>query len=865
MELSSGQKLGPYEVLAHIGAGGMGDVWKARDSRLDRVVALKVSRVEFSERFEREARLVAALNHPHICTLFDVGPDYLVMEFVEGRPIAGPLPVRQAIEYASQILDALDCAHSHAVVHRDLKPANVLLGKQGIKLLDFGLARQNRVAGLDVETQTDALTREGQIVGTLQYMSPEQLHGREADVRSDIFSFGCLLYEVLTGKRAFDGSSAASIIAAILEREPPSLVAHPPLDRILRKCLAKEPDQRFQNVRDLKAVLLWSLEEPPATTPPSSRRSFTLAAIAVAVGVCALGGWAIGRWTAHRDPVPLDRAQFAIVPPPETSLLEGAVSPDGKSFAFIGVDKAGNKQIWLRKTDSATARAIAPAAFPPFWSPDSRYVAYGSDGRLMKLDIAGGAPQPLCNAPLVIGGSWNRDQTIIFSGSIGGGPEIFSVSAAGGEARRVTTLDLSRGDTQHVYPFFLPDGRHFVYTVQSLKGESGGIYVGSLDRDTARVRLLPDISTVQYSPLSPAEPDSGYLMFARGEVLMAQPFDARSYRVSGDAFTVLPRILRSASSPRAGFSVSANGIILASTPFFGDQLVWFDRNGNRMGVVGPPALHFYPRLSPDERTLVVDVVDRETFAPHLWLFPLNGGAPARFSFIPSLRPVWSPGGDQVLFEGYDSAFYVKNTAGAETETIVLPSGHIPDANRQPCEYTRDGKFVIYSEFGPQTGYDLWMAPLTRKGAPVSLLRNEFNERCGSLSPDGRWMAYSSDESGRPEVYVQAFSGGLSGRKWQVSYAGGRSPRWRRRDAREIFFIGADNGINAASVSLTSGFHSESPRVLFSAGIYSPDATFDVTADGQRFIMPSAAGVVNAEAPLVILNWRNGGRQDQAAR
>src|SRR5215831_18113650 len=761
------------------------------------------------------------------------------------------MSAKQAIEYGCQILDALDCAHRKGVIHRDLKPANILVGRQGVKLLDFGLARQTGTLGENDATITEALTREGQIVGTLQYMAPEQLHGRKADARSDIFAFGCVLYETLTGTRAFDGASAASVIAAILEREPAPLVAHSRLDLIVRKCLAKDPDERFQTARDLRAVLSWSVEQEPATAAPRRRR-VALAATALAIASAA-GSWQIARRVTHEEKAAFVGARFAILPPENTSLLEGRVSPDGKTFAFIGVDKAGNKRLWLRSIDSTNARPIAPAEFPPFWSPDSRFVAYGHEGKLMKLDITGGAPQPICDAPLVIGGSWNRDQTIIFSGSKGGGPEIFSVPAQGGEPRRATKLDHSRGDALHVYPTFLPDGRHFVYTVQSVKKENGGIYVGALDQADSRVRLLPEISSAEYAPLSGTDPATGYLVFARGDVLMAQRFAARDLRLSGEAFRVLPKVSRSSINTRAGFSISSGGVLLTSTPFFGDQLTWFDRSGKRLGAVGNPGLQFYPRLSPDQRTLVVD--NAETSGIHVWLYPLDSGAPARFALIPSLMPVWIDG-SRILFEGVDGKLYVKSTGGGENETVVLDS-NLPNGMRLPCDCSRSGRFLIYSEAAPKTGYDLWMLPLTGKAAPIPLLRGEANERCGAISPDGNWIAYSSDESGRNEIYVQAFSdAGLSGRKYQVSYFGGTSPKWKR-DGRELFFMGANKTIIAVTVSLGDTFQSGSPQMLFTPGIDSPDATFDVTADGQRFIMPSAVSFANAEPPAVVLNWIDG--------
>jgi len=594
--LSPGEKLGPYEVLTRIGAGGMGEVWKAHDSRLNRTVALKLSKAAFSERFEREARMIAALNHPHICTLYDVGPNYLVMELVDGAPLTGPMSAKQAIEYGCQILNALDCAHRKGIVHRDLKPPNIVVGRQGIKLLDFGLARQTTVLTENDATLTEALTREGQIVGTLQYMAPEQLQGKNADARSDIFAFGCVLYEALTGRRAFNGASAASIIAAILEHKPPPLVDQPRLDRVLRKCMAKDPDERFQTARDLRDVLSWSIEqEPPSTAPRKPRLALAATVLAIA---SAIGGWAIARRVPAEVRTAQPNARFTIEPPENTSFLEGRVSPDGSTFAFLGVEKGGNIRLWLRRIDSTTAHPIAPARLPAFWSPDSRFVAYGYDGKLMKVDVTGGAPQAICNASIVLGGSWNRDNTIIFSGSTGGGPEIFSVSALGGEPKQATRLDTSRGEMQHIFPAFLPDGRHFIYTIQSAKRENGGIYVGLLDKPDSRLRLVPEISSAEYAPLSQSDPTNGYLLFARGDVLMAQHFGTEALRLGGEAFRVFTRVSRSVSSPSAASRSPAEGCSSRAERISGINLPGSTVTASGSALLGLPACISIPGSPP---------------------------------------------------------------------------------------------------------------------------------------------------------------------------------------------------------------------------------------------------------------------------
>ena len=499
MPLTAGERLGPYEVLALIGAGGMGEVYRARDTRLDRVVAIKVSKEKFSDRFEREARAVAALNHPHICTLHDVGPNYLVMEYVEGAPLKGPLPLEKAVEYAGQILDALDAAHQKRIIHRDLKPANILVTKQGIKLLDFGLAKH--AAPLKDVDVTRALTDQGQILGTLQYMSPEQLQGKEADACGDLFSFGCVLYEMLTGKRAFEGASPASVIAAILERQPAPLTEAPPLDRIVRRALAKDPDQRFQSARDLKAVLNWALEQPPpAAAKPSHRWWMASAAILV---ISALGGWAI----AHFRQSPADQGAFRlhIVPPEGGQFVYGnnsggiALSPDGRTAAYVA-SANGKTALWVRPLDAPSARALAgtEGAYFPFWSPDNKSIGFFAAGKLQRVDLAGGAPLTICDVP---GGSgrgaaWTSDGRVVL-GSIAAG--LFQVPASGGTPSPLTKIDASHGEASHRWPQLLPGGR-FLYWVRAGKPEDIGVYAASLANPGERVRLVNTDTAAFYAP-----------------------------------------------------------------------------------------------------------------------------------------------------------------------------------------------------------------------------------------------------------------------------------------------------------------------------------------------------------------------------
>jgi len=489
MPLTAGERLGPYEVLALIGAGGMGEVWKARDTRLDRVVAVKVSQEKFSDRFEREAHAVAALNHPHICTLHDVGPNYLVMEYVEGTPLEGPVPLEKAVEYASQILDALDAAHQKGIIHRDLKPANILVTKQGIKLLDFGLAKHT--VPLKEMDLTRALTNQGQIVGTLQYMSPEQLQGKEADARSDLFAFGCVLYEMLTGKRAFDGSSGASVIAAILEREPAPVGnnsgdAARPLDRVVKRSLAKDPDQRFQTARDLKAALSWVLDQPPVILPKPNRRMWIgIAAAALLFGL--IGGWTL---TRLRQPLPEQGVVRLQIDPPEggqfafgNSIGGLALSPDGRTAALVATAN-GATALWLRPLDESAARLIpgTEGAAYPFWSPDSKSIAFFTTTKLERVDVAGGRPLVICDTNRGYGGVWTSDGQIIF-GALGFG--LRRVSASGGTPSPFTTLDVSRNEAAHNWPQALPKAR-LLYWVLSDKPENTGAYAAPLAKPDQR-------------------------------------------------------------------------------------------------------------------------------------------------------------------------------------------------------------------------------------------------------------------------------------------------------------------------------------------------------------------------------------------
>ncbi|MGB7721269.1 MAG: protein kinase [Bryobacteraceae bacterium] len=853
MPLSSGTRLGPYEILAPIGAGGMGEVYKARDTRLDRTVAIKVSKEQFSERFEREARAVAALNHPNICTLHDVGPNYLVMELVEGVPLKGPLPPEKAVEYAGQILDALDAAHRKGITHRDLKPTNILVTKQGIKLLDFGLAKQSGPLKESDATLTDALTGKGQIVGTLQYMAPEQLQGQEADARSDLFSFGCVLYEMLTGKRAFEGESAASVIAAILEREPAPLTFASPLERIVKRSLAKDPDQRFQTARDLKAALTWAMEQPPASAAAKPRRRWWTAATLV-IGAL-LAGWGVSRF--RQPPAEARPYRLQIDPPEGTRFIFGngvgglALSPDGRTAAYVA-SGAGKSGLWLRPLDSATARLIAgtEGAAYPFWSPDGKSVAFFSGGKLRRVDLAGGAPLVICDVPAPRGGAWSSDGRIVYGVFADG---LFQVPASGGTPALLTTLDASRGEGFHRWPQVLPGGR-FLYLVQSGKPENTGIYAASFAKPRERVRLLATDTNVLYTP---GVEGRSYLLWLRGGTLVAQEFHPGTLTLVGEPHPVADPVARMGILGQMSVAVSAGGLLLYSTANNLSQFTWLDRTGKPLGVVGEPGEYGQFRLSPDGHR-VAAALD-EPGSTDIWLLEVERGVAGRFTSnsVITTYPIWSPNGRTILFSsGAPRNLFCRESSGAGNEQRLSQSPN----NQFATDWSRDGRWVLYFEVAPGTQRDLWVLPVGPGGesapdaTPRPYLRTPSNEWWGRFSPEAtpRWVAYQSDETGRWEVYIQAFPEPRGATR--ISTGGGQYPQWGA-GGRELFYVSPDNKLMAVSLKVgADAVDPSAPRELFPLPTvevgWSP---YDTAADGQRFLV--RATPAQAAQPLtVIVNW-----------
>jgi Tol biopolymer transport system component/predicted Ser/Thr protein kinase len=756
MPIVPGTKLGPYEITAPLGAGGMGEVYRAHDTRLDRDVAVKVSAERFSDRFEREARAIAALNHSNICRLYDVGPNYLVMEYLEGATLKGPLPLQKALEYAAQILDALDAAHSKGIIHRDLKPGNIFITKQGIRLLDFGLAKQS--APLKDADVTRSITQQGQIIGTLHYMSPEQLQGKEADARSDIFSFGLVLYEMLTGKLAFDGSSAASVIAAILEREAPSVAEVAPLalDRVLRRCLAKDPDQRWQSARDVKLAL--ELAADSQTPVRTKRTSFLPWIIAAALSVAAV----LVVWAAWRQPATEERQlQFKIDPPSGAEFLLGAgggsqISPDGRIVAFVAISSGGAPRLWIRPLDSTVARELpgTEGAQFPFWSPDSRSLGFFGGGKLQRVDLSGGQAVALAEAPNGRGATWNSQGIVVFAPSAATG--LFQVPATGGSPTSLTARDSARGENTHRWPQFLPDGRRLLYFVRGENPDITGIYLGSLDRPQEKTLLLESPNAGTYLP--PRGKHSGYILWVRQETLLAQPFDLERTRLLGDSVPV-PGAEVVGLAPAFGHahvSVSNDGTILFGKGSDRYQLTWFNRDGKVLSTVGQPDRYATLRISPDGKQVAV-VLASSSGIPDIWLLEFSRGIPSRLTFESAFATaIWSPDGQRVAYSLINQTRLLEKSASAAGQgETVLQSQFTVYMN----DWSADGRYLVYTQAGPEGGTELWLLPTSGDRKPVPFLKTQYNVLQGQVSPDSKWIAYTSNESGRNEIYVQSFPTG----------------------------------------------------------------------------------------------------------
>ncbi len=879
MPVAAGTRFGPYEIVAPLGAGGMGEVYKARDTRLERAVAIKVLPEHLSltpdlrARFDREAKAVSSLNHPNICTLFDVGHqdgvDYLVMEHLEGETLAqrlerGPLPAAEALRVASEIADALDKAHRQGLVHRDLKPGNVMLTKSGAKLLDFGLARvAASPAGPSASvmlshspTMSTPLTAVGMIVGTFQYMAPEQLEGQEADARSDIWAFGATLYEMVTGRRAFDGPTQASLIASILKDHPRPVaelqpLTLPGLDRIVDHCLQKDPDDRWQSARDLAHELRWIAEagsKAGVPAPVAARRQSRDRLLLVLAAAGVSGTLSLGAALALRRPPEAPVLRFDIRPPTMVQFQDAPrISPDGHYLAYTATDSTGASRIWLRALSAASAQPLPGTEgilFRPFWSFDSQHLGFFADGKLKKIAVSGGPAAVLADVPTGADGAWSRDGVILYDG--GTNDPIRRVSAGGGIPVVAQAGDSTKGE-QLGWPFFLPDGKHYLF----LEIGSHTLRVGDIGSKQVRV-LGPCDSRAEYAP-------PGYVLFVRNGTLVAQPFDASALKLKGEPFPIAEPV-RTQPNGGADFSVSQNGMLIyASGTTQSGRLLWVDRAGHEIETVrasGVPNFHNIA-LSPDGKKVAVRVIDSNLRTRDLWTIDLTRGVPSRFTFEPSNEnhPLWSPDGQQILYwsdQKGQSGLYLKSASGAGEARRVLAS----ETELTGTDWSRDGRYVLYHVANPKTSfYEIDLLPMTGEAKPTPVISGPFHCGFGNFSPDGRWIAYESYESGKPEIYVQSFPE-RSG-KWQISSAGGTNPRWSH-DGREIFYLSPDQRMVSVEVKTSPAFEAAVPKPLFISHLLFPGANvrsyYEVGPDDRRFLFVATEPGDVLAGSSVIVNW-----------
>jgi Tol biopolymer transport system component/predicted Ser/Thr protein kinase len=877
MGLRTGTQLGPYEILSAIGAGGMGEVYRARDTRLERIVAVKIlpdhlaDRAELRERFEREARTVASLNHPHICTLYDTGhqdgTDFLVMEYLEGETLAerlkkGPLPLDQVLQYAIEISDALDKAHRKGITHRDLKPGNIMLTKSGTKLLDFGLAKlrgpQAAVANLSVlPTERSSLTGQGTILGTLQYMAPEQLEGREVDARTDIFAFGAVVYEMATGKKAFEGKSQASLIAKILETDPPPIsslqpMTPPALDRVVKRCLAKDPDDRWQSARDLTAELKWIAEGSSQAglgmagmTPARRHWSKVLLWSAAVLAACVVVGLTV--WPFRPVP-PRPVTRFTISLPAGQHLVgldtpAIALSPDGTRLAYIAAQGSNLPQLYLRAMASPDARPIpgTEGATDPFFSPDGQWLGFFTGGKLKKVSVSGGATVTLGDAGSPQGASWGSQGVIAFGSEQAA--VLVQVSDAGGTPQALTHLE--KGETDHDWPEFLPGDKAVLFAASGDDRANGQVAIQSLATG-ARRNLMQGATHPHYAP-------SGQLVYAHAGSLMAVPFDPQRLALTGSAAPVVEGVLQSTNSGAAQYSFSATGSLVYVTgalqAMIQRKLVWVSRNGAEQPLPAPLREYGDPRLSPDGRRLAVAIEEQ------VWLYDLSRATLSRFTFDgdQNLFPAWRPDGKRIAFwstkEGPQNIFWQLSDGSGGLERLTTSQ----DA-QAPTSWSPDGQVLAFVEDTPNKRFEIWVLRMgDHKAQPF--LQTRFNEAGPRFSPDGRWLAYVSDESGRYEVYVQPYPG--PGGKWQISTEGGTEPVWNP-NGRELFYRNRDK-MMAVDIATQPSFTAGKARMLFE-GRYvetpNPATTYyDVSPDGQRFLMIKESEQSSAATQInVVLNW-----------
>lgn len=873
MNLAPGTRIGPYEVVSMLGAGGMGEVYKARDTRLDRTVALKVLPAahaadhERKLRFEREARAISSLSHPHICALYDIGDQdgvpFLVMEHLEGETLAdrlghGPLALEQALRHAVEIAGALDQAHRHAVIHRDLKPANVMLTRNGVKLLDFGLAKVLEPlvpAATSFPTVSQPLTAQGTIMGTFQYMAPEQLEGAEADARSDIFAFGVVVYEMVSGKKAFEAKSHAGLISAIMSAEPPALstvqpMVPPVLEHVVKTCLAKDPQARWQTAHDVLVQLKWITEagsQVGVPKPVAARRKHRdrMALVAAAVFLIALAALARVHFTEARTPARLTRF---VIPQPEgvTYFMASPpiVSPDGGTIAMIGTNAQGQRAIWLRRMGSLELTVLAGTEGVvncAFWSPDSRYLGFLAGGKLLKIDVSGGPPVGIADIVAGVGGTWNRGGLILLGGAGVAFPGLQSVSDTGGEVKVVLSPDRTRQESVLILPSFLPDGRHFLYYSVNNDTAKSGIRIGSIDSNET-VPLVLGTGPVFYVP-------EGYVLFTRANTAFALPFDARTLRATGEAVPLTDGIGPLSGPPGSSLTVSQGGVLAYRNTIATEaQLTWYEASGNRLGEVGASGAYRQPAVSPDGKRAVLERLDRITHTWDLWLLDLTSRIESRLTFDPAddTDPIWSPDSRQIAFASVRRGrldIYRKEI-GASKEELVYADGD----RKVPEWWLEDGQ-ILYTT---NAGKDYYLIAAHGEQKPRQVFHADFTTDEPSVSPDGHWIAFNTLESGRWEVYIATFPGFTD--KRQVSNNGGGQARWRA-DGKELYYLSLDGKMMALEVRTQSRLETSVPRQLFGTRQHADprNDAYGVIENGQKFLVLD----VVKEAPsfiTVTLGW-----------
>jgi eukaryotic-like serine/threonine-protein kinase len=891
--IETGTKLGRYEIRSKLGAGGMGEVYEGRDTQLGRDVAVKVLPTIVStdpdrlRRFEQEACAASALNHPNILIVHDIGAHdgttYVVSELLEGetlrKRIAGtPLAQRRAIDYALQIAKGLAAAHEKGIIHRDLKPDNIFITNDGrVKILDFGLAKLTQLDGN--EAQTDVPTRRvdtdpGVVMGTVGYMSPEQVRGQKIDHRSDIFSLGAILYEMLSGRRAFHGQSAADTLSAVLKEDPPDLLdsnsaVTPAVERLVSHCLEKNPEARFHSARDL-AFALESISGVSTTSdqtltavtsvPTHSWTSKLPWIVAAVLGTLLLATIPFV-WNYFRPAKKIqtsEQSRFTLKLP-EKALTTGppVISPDGRRIVLHLSTDDRKELLWVRALNSIDVQPIngTDGGTQPFWSPDSRSIGFFANGKLKRVDLSGGPPQSICDieTPTNAGGTWNPNGVIVFAQAPTDG--LFRVSAAGGTPVRITQVDTSHDEVGHSWPYFLPDGQHFLYLVRNTQPEKSAIYVGLLDSKETK-RLLLAHSSMAFAP-------PGYLLFVRDETLMAQPFDPNQLELTGEQFTLAEQTSRNPVNGRAFFSVSENGVLIVrSGELVLNKLTWLDRTGKEIGVITKAGNYNAPTLSPDEKKVAVSRLDfQSTVAADIWVIDLERGTETRFTYDPGSDrwPSWSADGNSIIFvstRAGSTNIYQKASNGSGAEEPILTS----EQSKASPAWSDDGKFVLYGQLNAGTIWDVFVLPLAGDRKPQPVIQTNFVDIHGQFSPDGRWIAYSSNESGQFQVYVQTFP--PSGSKWPVSIDGGSQPRWRG-DGRELYYFTPDLKLMAVEVNgQRDKFQVGVPKLLFElrvrgAGVdlgFPGSGYYTVTRDGKRFLVASSADVPDKQQITVILNW-----------